>query len=142
MAEPYRTLVEQIAHAQLTAGMKEAALNLAALADPDTGRVVFLKEDSPPVLGVEHPGTVRKYLARLAEVGLLDWKGGGKTFDVWFLAWSPGPKPYRIPPEAPVKTGAKPSPRSANRVERSAVYAETEAPAPRPVTGAKSAPWR
>lgn len=139
MADPYRSLVVKLAQAQLTSHMKEAALVLASLADPDTGRVTFLKEDSQPVLGVQHPGTVRKYLARMAAAGLLDWNGGGKTFTVWFLDWSPVERTYRIPAAPPDK---KPARTSAKRFPASAPIAESVSPSSRPVSSGKAAPWR
>jgi hypothetical protein len=83
----HQTAVHQLDRSDLTDRMARVAIALLVRVN-DRGELHITRADACAICQVEDANTVAKYLARLAQAGILDWKGGNGAFHIWFAAWS------------------------------------------------------
>lgn len=83
----HQRALQAIAAAPLTDAQGMNAARLLARTDA-AGYLEISISDLAALFGVTGRATVRKYLGRLREVGLIDYRLGRESAAVWFLAWA------------------------------------------------------
>lgn len=105
----YQAAVQLLDGSDLTDRMVRVAISLLTRCN-DRGELHLPRAEACELCQVEDANTVSKYLARLAQAGVLDWKGGNGAFHIWFTAWSPAaemlPRPAKNTPPAAVSAAA------------------------------------
>lgn len=92
-----------IAAADLTPQMAVNAMRLLARADAAGWQEINLP-DLADLFRVEGRATIRKYLGKLRDAGLLDYNLGRDSAVIWFLAWAQSdPVAARTVPAASTK---------------------------------------
>lgn len=83
----HQRAVKSIAAADLTPQMAVNAIRLLARADAAGWQEISLP-DLAALFRVEGRATIRKYLSKLRDAGLLDYNLGRDSAVIWFLAWA------------------------------------------------------
>lgn len=108
----YQAAIHLLDDSDLTDRMVRVALALLRRCN-ERGELHIPRVEACALCQVEDANTVAKYLSRLAQAGVLDWKGGNGAFHIWFTSWSPAaeilPRPAKNPPPAAVSSVAMPA---------------------------------